>query len=111
VPVRRAYVRTERAWDGRVDAGEASERVGRAEGEGRRDDEWRGKREGMRGDRRCCVTFRSGIGYGGERELGQGKTTLNPHSQPRGAISANQDPKAMRRHPPVLWIIYLRSQK
>lgn len=32
-------------------------------------------------------------GAGTERELGQGKTTLNPHCQPRGAISANQDPK------------------
>lgn len=28
------------------------------------------------------------------RKLGQGKTTLNPHCQPRGAISANQNPSA-----------------
>lgn len=47
----------------------------------------------------AAVTFLSGMGNGGrrgrdrERELGQGKTTLNPHCQPRGAISANQDPK------------------
>jgi len=39
VPVRRAYVRAERAWDGRVDAGVASEGVGRVEGGGRRDGE------------------------------------------------------------------------
>jgi len=38
-------------------------------------------------------TVVGGKGKKGERELGQGKTTLNPHCQPRGAISANQDPK------------------
>lgn len=70
------------------------ERETKVERESREKGMWKGE-WGMKGDRCRCYLPVGNRERG--RELGQGKTTLNPHCQPRGAISAIQDPKCGRR--------------